>query len=52
MGRATSGADVVSYVPQVMSAFFKGAGANILRGAGGALVLVGYDKIKEVLNPK
>jgi len=32
-----------------MSAFFKGAGANILRGAGGALVLVGYDKIKELL---
>mmetsp|Transcript_28855 Transcript_28855/g.59137 ORF Transcript_28855/g.59137 Transcript_28855/m.59137 type:complete len:324 (+) Transcript_28855:32-1003(+) len=33
-------------------AFFKGAGANVLRGAGGALVLVGYDKIKEIVNPK
>jgi len=32
-----------------LSAFFKGAGANILRGAGGALVLVGYDKIKEMI---
>jgi solute carrier family 25 (adenine nucleotide translocator) protein 4/5/6/31 len=32
-----------------MNAFFKGAGANILRGAGGALVLVGYDKIKELI---
>mmetsp|Transcript_44616 Transcript_44616/g.105699 ORF Transcript_44616/g.105699 Transcript_44616/m.105699 type:complete len:318 (+) Transcript_44616:532-1485(+) len=31
------------------SAFFKGAGANILRGMGGALVLVGYDKIKEYI---
>jgi len=30
-------------------AFFKGAGANVLRGAGGALVLVGYDKIKEMI---
>jgi len=35
-----------------MGAFFKGAGANVLRGAGGALVLVGYDKIKEFINPK
>ncbi|KAJ1494004.1 putative mitochondrial ADP/ATP translocase [Baffinella frigidus] len=34
-----------------MSAFFKGAAANVLRGAGGAMVLVGYDKIKEILNP-
>ena len=32
-----------------MGAFFKGAGANILRGAGGAMVLVGYDKIKEIM---
>eukprot|EP00281_Chroomonas_sp_CCMP1168_P019352 CAMPEP_0206229568 /NCGR_PEP_ID=MMETSP0047_2-20121206/9773_1 /ASSEMBLY_ACC=CAM_ASM_000192 /TAXON_ID=195065 /ORGANISM="Chroomonas mesostigmatica_cf, Strain CCMP1168" /LENGTH=304 /DNA_ID=CAMNT_0053652889 /DNA_START=46 /DNA_END=960 /DNA_ORIENTATION=+ len=32
-----------------MSAFFKGAGANVIRGAGGALVLVGYDKIKEYI---
>eukprot|EP00335_Anophryoides_haemophila_P000316 CAMPEP_0204821762 /NCGR_PEP_ID=MMETSP1018-20131115/131207_1 /ASSEMBLY_ACC=CAM_ASM_000518 /TAXON_ID=46462 /ORGANISM="Anophryoides haemophila, Strain AH6" /LENGTH=85 /DNA_ID=CAMNT_0051947455 /DNA_START=804 /DNA_END=1061 /DNA_ORIENTATION=- len=26
------------------SAFFKGAGANVLRGVGGALVLVLYDE--------
>jgi len=32
-----------------MGAFFKGTGANILRGAGGAMVLVGYDKIKELI---
>jgi len=32
-----------------VGAFFKGAGANILRGAGGAMVLVGYDKIKEIM---
>jgi len=32
-----------------INALFKGAGANILRGAGGALVLVGYDKIKELI---
>ena len=31
-------------------AFFKGAGANILRGTGGALVLIGYDEVKKVLN--
>ena len=30
-------------------AFFKGAGANILRGTGGALVLIGYDEVKKVL---
>jgi len=33
-----------------MSAFFKGAGANVLRGAGGAMVLVGYDKVKELMS--
>jgi len=26
-------------------AFFKGAGSNVIRGTGGALVLVFYDKI-------
>lgn len=31
------------------AAFFKGAGSNVLRGAGGALVLVMYDEIKKVL---
>lgn len=28
-------------------AFFKGAGSNIIRGTGGALVLVFYDKLQE-----
>lgn len=28
------------------NAFFKGAGSNVLRGTGGALVLVFYDKMK------
>lgn len=32
-------------------AFFKGALSNILRGAGGAFVLVLYDEIKKILNP-
>lgn len=30
-------------------AFFKGAFSNVLRGTGGALVLVLYDEIKNVL---
>jgi hypothetical protein len=30
-------------------AFFKGAWSNVLRGAGGALVLVFYDEIKKAL---
>lgn len=30
-------------------AFFKGALSNVLRGTGGALVLVLYDKIKDLL---
>lgn len=33
-----------------MNAFFKGAGSNILRGTGGAIVLVLYDEIKKVLS--
>ena len=32
-------------------AFFKGAMSNILRGAGGAFVLVLYDEIKKIINP-
>lgn len=32
-----------------MGAMFKGAGSNVLRGAGGALVLVLYDEIKKML---
>jgi solute carrier family 25 (adenine nucleotide translocator) protein 4/5/6/31 len=31
------------------SAFFKGAASNIIRGTGGALVLVFYDKIQEAM---
>ena len=30
--------------------FFKGAGSNVIRGTGGALVLVLYDKIQDWLN--
>jgi len=30
-------------------AFFKGAGSNVIRGTGGALVLVFYDKIQNYL---
>lgn len=30
-------------------AFFKGAGSNVIRGTGGALVLVFYDKIQQFL---
>lgn len=33
-----------------MGAFFKGAGSNILRGTGGAIVLVMYDEIKKLLS--
>lgn len=32
-----------------INAFFKGAFSNILRGTGGALVLVMYDEIKTFL---
>eukprot|EP00932_Pfiesteria_piscicida_P009146 SRR837773.19812.p4 GENE.SRR837773.19812~~SRR837773.19812.p4 ORF type:complete len:202 (+),score=83.59 SRR837773.19812:287-892(+) len=32
-----------------MGAFFKGALSNVIRGAGGAIVLVMYDEIKKVL---
>ena len=30
-----------------VASFFKGAGANILRGAAGAGVLAGFDTVKE-----
>ena len=33
-------------------AFFKGAGSNVLRGAGGALVLVAYDELKKIIDEK
>lgn len=32
-----------------ISAFFKGAFSNVLRGTGGALVLVFYDEIKKII---
>ncbi|RHY80675.1 hypothetical protein DYB31_007737 [Aphanomyces astaci] len=32
-------------------AYFKGAGSNVLRGSGSALVLVLYDEVKAVLSP-
>jgi len=32
------------------SAFFKGAWSNVIRGAGGALVLVAYDEIQKLIN--
>ncbi|EDL35135.1 ADP/ATP translocase 4 [Mus musculus] len=38
------------YRHEGVPAFFRGAFSNILRGTGGALVLVLYDKIKEFLN--
>nr|XP_019604602.1 PREDICTED: ADP/ATP translocase 4 [Rhinolophus sinicus] len=38
------------YQHEGVNAFFRGAFSNILRGTGGALVLVLYDKIKEFLN--
>ena len=33
-----------------VGAMFKGFGANVLRTLGGALVLVGYDEIKRIIN--
>ena len=33
-------------------AFFKGALSNVLRGAGGALVLVMYDELKKVIDAR
>lgn len=33
-------------------AFFKGAGSNVLRGMGGSLVLVMYDKLQVVIEEK
>ena len=32
------------------NAFFKGALSNVLRGAGGALVLVMYDELKKLID--
>ena len=47
----TVDAFVKSYAQEGMGAFFKGAFSNVLRGVGGALVLVMYDEIKAVINP-
>ncbi|XP_017398240.1 ADP/ATP translocase 4 [Cebus imitator] len=38
------------YQHEGINSFFRGAFSNILRGTGGALVLVLYDKIKEFFN--
>ncbi|XP_006876160.1 PREDICTED: ADP/ATP translocase 4 [Chrysochloris asiatica] len=38
------------YKHEGINAFFHGAFSNVLRGTGGALVLVLYDKIKDFLN--
>jgi solute carrier family 25 (adenine nucleotide translocator) protein 4/5/6/31 len=37
------------YKSEGSGAFFKGAFSNVLRGTGGALVLVLYDEIKNLL---
>uniref|UniRef100_A0A8D0GX54 ADP/ATP translocase n=1 Tax=Sphenodon punctatus TaxID=8508 RepID=A0A8D0GX54_SPHPU len=38
------------YRQEGINAFFRGAFSNVLRGTGGALVLVLYDKFKELMN--
>jgi len=38
------------YQQEGLNAFFRGAFSNILHGTGGALVLVLYEKIKEIFN--
>ena len=47
----TGDAFVKIYQQEGFSAFFKGAFSNVLRGVGGALVLIMYDEIKAALNP-
>jgi len=47
----TADAFVKIYQQEGFTAFFKGAFSNVLRGVGGALVLIMYDEIKAVLNP-
>ncbi|OUS43338.1 MC family transporter: ADP/ATP [Ostreococcus tauri] len=47
----TMDAFVKIYQQEGAGAFFKGAFSNVLRGVGGALVLVMYDEIKAVINP-
>ena len=52
MCSSTVDAFVKIYAQEGMGAFFKGAFSNVLRGVGGALVLVMYDEIKAVINPE
>ncbi|CAL6282930.1 unnamed protein product [Bathycoccus prasinos] len=47
----TMDAFVKIYQAEGAGAFFKGAFSNILRGVGGAMVLVMYDEIKAIINP-
>ena len=47
----TADAFVKIYQQEGFSAFFKGAFSNVLRGVGGALVLIMYDEIKALINP-
>ena len=47
----TVDAFVKIYQQEGAGAFFKGAFSNILRGVGGALVLIMYDEIKAAINP-
>jgi solute carrier family 25 (adenine nucleotide translocator) protein 4/5/6/31 len=47
----TIDAFVKIYSNEGPGAFFKGAFSNVLRGVGGALVLIMYDELKEMLNP-
>jgi len=42
---------VKTYQKKGMNGFFKGAGANIIRGAGGSLVLVMYDEMQSFFVP-
>jgi solute carrier family 25 (adenine nucleotide translocator) protein 4/5/6/31 len=39
------------FAAEGMNGFFKGATANIIRGSGGAIVLVMYDEIQKMINP-
>ena len=47
----TIDAFVKIYQQEGAAAFFKGAFSNVLRGVGGALVLIMYDEIKAMINP-
>jgi solute carrier family 25 (adenine nucleotide translocator) protein 4/5/6/31 len=47
--KSTADAWVKIYKEKGFQAFFKGAGSNVLRGLGGSLVLVLYDKFQDIL---